>query len=419
MITLTKVAQLMDLTVQRYFTFASFAVQAGDAIVVFVQTGAIGAHVTSCSGGGLTWTRIELHDGTANSLFAYVAYAPAANPALSITIDQGGNYNRFFGIVEVAHTDAVGGYVSVRQHSISWGFPTGTSSGGVFQYRFPAALLAAGSYLIAAGTRNNAFALDVSPPSGWTEEGEIATGYFGLEVSGREGGETTDLFTFSYVGYGNEFTTLGIEFASAATPPAPLPEPSPGVESGTGCEGCSTASHDFTYGTFDLFLARLGDRGAVEGEDVLVGPNIVTGTWDDDSEPVEAFDPEGDFEEPMTVRVRRGLRLSFVLDQATCDNLQRFLDSPAAATSGGTRFSLGSVSRSQMYRATLEHTLPCGHVVTIRLHRVSVTSRPSWLFSPDSLHGFAVELRAFPDDHQADDERFGYVDVGSACTETS
>lgn len=172
------------------------------------------------------------------------------------------------------------------------------------------------------------------------------------------------------------------------------------------CSCPDSLPHNYTVGTFDLFLAEFDDMG-VPGADQLIG-NVVTGTLEDDTEDFDAFDPLGRTEEPISVSVRTAVRLPFTTDEITCENLTKFFSEDPASAGAADRYAFDVVTRRKLYRVTLEHELPCGHFITVRFHRASVISRASWLFSPDTVHGLAFEIRAFPDDSQV--TKFGYLE---------
>ena len=175
------------------------------------------------------------------------------------------------------------------------------------------------------------------------------------------------------------------------------------------------APPDYTIRTFDLYLAELAWNGE-PGPDELVG-NIVTGSLDDDTEVFDAFDSLGAIDEPVLGQIRSGVRLGFSTDEITCQNLKRILNVVPALAVGADRFLLDPVARGLLYRVTLEHTMPCGTLVMVRLHRASVTNRASWLFSPDTVHTLTIELRALPADGLIG--RFGYIEIRpAACAES-
>jgi len=181
------------------------------------------------------------------------------------------------------------------------------------------------------------------------------------------------------------------------------------------CSCPSSAGHNYTVHTFDLFVAEYDSQG-IPGSDQLVG-NIATGTLEDDTEDFDAFDPAGQDQFPFSVSVRTGLRLPFATDHITCENLDRFFSLDPTSVGGADRYGWDHVTRRKIYRVTLEHNFPCGHSVTIRFHRACVISRASWLFSPDTVHALAFELRAFPTDDETN--KFGYLEISPGTCATS
>lgn len=176
-----------------------------------------------------------------------------------------------------------------------------------------------------------------------------------------------------------------------------------------------TPPPDYTIHTFDLWLAELGWNGE-PGTDLLVG-NIITGTVEDDTEAFDAFDSLGAVDEPVVGILRTGFRLGFSTDEISCKNVERALNVSPVLASGADRFLLDVVTRGKIYRATLEHTTPCGMVITIRVHRAAITNRASWLFSPDTIHSLTYEMRALPADGL--NGRFGYWEIRPAvCAES-
>jgi len=181
------------------------------------------------------------------------------------------------------------------------------------------------------------------------------------------------------------------------------------------CSCPTNETYNYTVRTFDLFLAELDSQGT-PGTDELIG-NVVTGTLEDDTEDFDAFDPRGTDQFPLSVSERNGLRLPFATDHITCENLGRYFSLDAVAAMGADRYGWDHVTRRKLYRVTLEHNFPCGHIVTIRFHRAAVISRASWLFSPDTVHALSFELRAFPTDDETN--KFGYLEISPGTCATS
>jgi hypothetical protein len=174
------------------------------------------------------------------------------------------------------------------------------------------------------------------------------------------------------------------------------------------CVECSELTdHNLTIRTFDLYLAEIDAAGQI-GEDVLVG-NIVTGTFDDDGETFDAFEPLGGDNEPIEVFARLGVRLSFTTDEIACQNLLRMFGESATASGAGDRLGLDPTVRRALYRVTLEHEMPCGTTIEVRFHRASIVSRGTYLFSPDTIHGLPFEIKSLPSDDETNP--FGYIEI--------
>lgn len=182
------------------------------------------------------------------------------------------------------------------------------------------------------------------------------------------------------------------------------------------CAECTEPDvHNYSVHTFDLYLAEIDADGDV-GEDVLVG-NIVTGTLDDQGEPFDAFDALGTINEPFEAFARIGVSLLFTTDEITCQNLLRLYGDIAIAAGASDRIPFNATVRRKVWQVTLEHEMPCGALIQVRFHRACVVNRGSYLFSPDTIHGLAFDLRSFPKDDE--DHPFGYMDVTPGNCATS
>lgn len=171
--------------------------------------------------------------------------------------------------------------------------------------------------------------------------------------------------------------------------------------------------YNYTIRTFHMWLAEIDDVAGTVGTEYLVG-NIVTGDFVDIIEYFDTFNPLGLVQEPQSVGVRSGLRLSFATDDITCRNLQWMFSQDATLVAGSDRIGLDVIVPNKIFRATLEHTMPCGHMITVRLHRAAVISPLNYLFAPSTVHTLDFQLRAHPDD--AETNVFGYWDITpNAC----
>lgn len=368
------------------YSFRRFTPPANVLLTVWVWARGVAA-AGSVSGGGLTWTLQKSLAYDVDSI-AHLFTAPTGDSPASTLITfstSGGAAASVIASCIQINNPEVNGQIAVRQ--------IGSEDGAVGYglqnpaVNFPYARLATDDYIIGLGINRDA--PGSTAPTGWTEMFQDGIGGGGASIAYRKGGETGT--TARFTAADGNWAVLGLVLAGR---PGTLEQP------------CGPLDHDYTIGTFDLYLAEIADDGTV-GPDELVG-NISTGTLDDDTEDFDGFATSGSPNEPGSISIRTAVRLPFTTDEITCANLTRLFSVAPALAEGADRFGFDAVTKRKIYRATLEHIMPCGHAITVRLHRACVVNRASWAFSADAVHALQFELKAFPDDAEANP--FGYLE---------